>query len=143
GIIPTPTRSISVPATTARSSAPRMAARAGRRCRCPARSSTSTRWPAADFIFLSPARGRGERYLLVRGLGLRFAAEQAGEAEAPLPAGVDADRRRRAGAQRRLAGMGQQAQLDRQALHHLDPIARGVLRRQDRELRAGRRAHAL
>ena len=38
---------------------------------------------------------------------------------------------------------GEQAQLHRQALHHLDPVARGVLRRQDRELRAGRRADAL
>src|SRR5689334_12317299 len=29
---------------------------------------------------------------------------------------------------------------DRHALHHLDEIARGILRRQDRELRAGARA---
>ena len=41
-------RSISARATTARCSAHRTAARAGKRCRCPARSSTSTRWPAAD-----------------------------------------------------------------------------------------------
>src|SRR5436190_8792947 len=52
-IRPTPSRSTSARATRARSSARKMAARPGHRCRCRARSRTSTLWRAADAI--SPA----------------------------------------------------------------------------------------
>ena len=69
------------------------------------------------------------------------AAEQAGKAA--LAVDVDRHGRGHAGAQRRLALVRQQPHPHRQALHDLDPVARGVLRRQDRELGAGRRADAL
>ena len=65
--------------------------------------------------------GKKGLILLVRGLGLRVAAEKIGQPEAALAAGVDGHRRGHAGAQRRLADMRHQAQLDRQALHHSDP----------------------
>ena len=63
--------------------------------------------------------------------------------KAALPADLDRHRRGHPGAQRRLARLGEEADPDRQALHHLDPIPRGVLRRQDGELRPGRRADAV
>ena len=52
-------------------------------------------------------------------------------------AGVDLDRGAHAGAQRRHVLAGIELDADRHALHDLDPVAGGVLRRQQRELRAG------
>src|SRR5579875_399895 len=65
----------------------------------------------------------------------------------PLMPGVDARLDAHAGAQRRIALLVLHTDADRDALHHLHPVARSVLRRKDGELRAavGRDAvhHAL
>jgi hypothetical protein len=52
-------------------------------------------------------------------------------------AGVDLDGGAHAGAQRRRVGRHLHGEPDRHALHHLHPVAGGVLRRQHRELGAG------
>src|SRR5713101_1785280 len=62
--------------------------------------------------------------------------------DAALAAGIDLHCRGHAGADRWLADLRQKPKLHRQALHDLDPVSTGVLRRQDGELRAGRRAQA-
>ncbi len=54
-------------------------------------------------------------------------------------AGVDREIGAHAGAQVRGVLVGGEAEAQRHALHDLDPVAAGVLRRQDRELRAGAR----
>src|SRR4051812_10949243 len=52
-------------------------------------------------------------------------------------AGVDLDVGAHAGAQAAQRRIGVELHPQRHALHHLDPVAAGVLWRQDRELRAG------
>ena len=93
---------------------------------------------------LTEAPDRSRRLLLHRRRVGVAAAQHLAERRRhrALAAGVDPDRRGHAGAQRRLAGLRRQAQLHRQALHDLDPVARGVLRRQHGELRARRRAQS-
>src|SRR3569832_1714233 len=69
-------------------------------------------------------------------VGSRRQAEQAGERA--LVAGVDGGIDAHAGLQLPHIFVGLvEIDPDRHALHHLDEIAGGVLRRQDRELRAG------
>ena len=68
-------------------------------------------------------------------------AEQAGKA--PGGAGVDRNGRAHAGAQRHALAFRVELQPHRDALRHLHPVAGGVLRRQQRELRAGSGADAL
>ena len=51
--------------------------------------------------------------------------------------GVDLDHHAHAGAKRRLGHWMSQSQPDRQALHHLDPVAGRILRRQKRKFRTG------
>src|SRR3954451_5385754 len=72
-------------------------------------------------------------FVLARG---RRQAEQTGERA--LVAGVDGGVNAHAGLQLAYVFVGLvEIDADRHALHHLDEIAAGVLRRQDRELRAG------
>src|SRR5262249_38464662 len=68
-------------------------------------------------------------------------SEQLGE-RAPVT-GVDVDGDAHAGAQDRVLRLAVDADAHRDPLHDLDPIAARVLRRQDRELGAARRADAL
>src|SRR3954469_12682750 len=60
-------------------------------------------------------------------------------AERAAVAGVDLNRRAHADTQRRRALGALHGSAQRDALHHLDPVAGRVLRRQHGELRAGRR----
>src|SRR5262245_65062578 len=71
-------------------------------------------------------------------LGHRAPAEQARQPAAP--AGVDLDRCTHAGAEAAQILAGNELHADRHALYDLDPVAGGVLRGQDRELRARSRA---
>src|SRR5208337_756863 len=67
---------------------------------------------------------------LARPLG----SEQLGQC--PAVAGVDLGFDTHAGAQRGIAVLVLDSDANRDALHHLHPVARGILRRQDREFRA-------
>ena len=60
-------------------------------------------------------------------------------AERALAPGVDGEDRAHAGAKVGDVLIGVEGKAQRHALHHLDPVAAGVLRRQNRELRAGSR----
>src|SRR6266702_5038939 len=76
--------------------------------------------------------GRGDHHTISEQLGQR----------APVR-GIDVDGDAHAGAQDRIVRLAVDADAHRDALDYLDPIAARVLRRQDRELGAARRADAL
>lgn len=57
--------------------------------------------------------------------------------QGPFDAGIDFDHHAQAGAELRAVAGVVDRQADGHALHHLDPVPGGVLRRQDAELRAG------
>src|SRR5579871_287828 len=90
---------------------------------------------------VAPASRMRERGAAV--IDARSAAAAEPAIEAGVRARVDLDRRAHAVAQRRVAGVPLQLDAHRDALHDLDPVAGGILRRQQRELRAGRLRDAL
>src|SRR3982074_3644559 len=60
-------------------------------------------------------------------------------AKRALMAGIDRDLDAHAGAQREIVQALIEGKANRYALHHLDPVARGILRRQQRKYRTARR----
>src|SRR5262245_22241356 len=96
------------------------------------------RWGTALLILLSSHASRCPMRLLFR--RDRRRAEERPQAAAM--AGIDRDVDAHAGGQPGSACLVLDGELHRHALHHLHPVAGGVLRRQDREFGTGRRAHA-
>ena len=86
-------------------------------------------------------RGRRRRQLMGRTRRAEPSRQEIGKAA--LMAGIDAELDAHADAQLRLAGRIGDADPHRNPLHHLDPVAAGVLRRQQREARRRRRADAV
>src|ERR1700730_3314561 len=76
--------------------------------------------------------------------GLRGAEPSGQEGrQTPFMAGIDVDLDAHSNPQRRLAGLVVDADAHRNALHHLDPVAAGILGRQQREARRRSRADAV